>query len=83
MGLRLINSGRVAKFISAAHVAGTGAHIFVCRKLPAWAAQDRGASGLRGMMTFDMVEKLQRGASHLDVNPSPVRECAEPNQQRH
>jgi hypothetical protein len=36
---RLVNSGRVTKFISAAHVAGTGAHIFVCRKLPAWAAQ--------------------------------------------
>jgi len=68
----LINSGRVAKFISGAHVAGTAAHIFVCRQLPAWAAQNHGVPGLRGMRTFDMVEKLQRGARHLDVDPSPI-----------
>jgi hypothetical protein len=77
---RLVNSGRVTKFISAAHVAGTGAHIFVCRKLPAWAAQSHGVPGLRGMWTFDMVEKLERGAGHVGVDPAPVRERAEPDQ---
>ena len=83
MGLRLINSGRVAKFISAAEVARTRTHIFVSSELPAWSGQNHGVPGLRGMRTFDLVEKLERDARHFGVDPSPVRERAEPNQQRH
>src|SRR3954467_15275586 len=65
---RLINSGHLTKFISAAQVAHTGTHIFVSRDLPAWSVQHHGVLGLRGMWTFDMIEKLERDAGHLRVD---------------
>jgi hypothetical protein len=77
---RLINSGRVTKFISAAQVARTSTHIFVSRDLPARSVQNHGVRGLRRMWTFDMVEKLERDAGHLGVDPAPVRERAEKDQ---
>src|SRR4051794_15546456 len=38
--------GRASKFISAAHVAGTRAHIFVSRERAAWAAKNHGVPDL-------------------------------------
>jgi len=72
MGLRLINSGRVAKFISAAEVARTRTHIFVSGELAGRLAQNQSVPAARGARTFDIVEKLERGPSHLDVDPSPI-----------
>jgi len=61
MGLRLINSGRVAKFISAAEVARTRTHIFVSGELAGRLAQNQSVPAARGARTFDIVEKLERG----------------------
>ena len=60
MGLRLINSGRVAKFISAAEVARTRTHIFVSGELAGRLAQNQSVPAARGARTFDIVEKLER-----------------------
>jgi hypothetical protein len=58
-------------------------HIFVSGELAGWLAQNQSVPAARGIRRFDIVEKLERGPSHLGVDPAPVRERTEPNQQRH